>query len=149
MRDDMLWRARAQWRIMAGTTERVNEMHRWIPCFGLVCLGFAIGGAPALAQEEDNDYRALLRKTTTGSICIDYLNAENSGYSGDKMSESLAPDEETRGLSRAIRDECQKHPKESVSQAVSSVKDSYTGKLSQIMERMKHNDDALSKHGGS
>lgn len=112
----------------------------------LLALGlFVMGANPVRAQEEDSDYRELTRKVTTNANCLQYLNDEHDAYSGDKMAESLAPDEVTKGLSKAIRDECQKSPKESVDTAVSKVNRAYRGKLSDIMNRMK--DDTELQHG--
>lgn len=122
-------------------------MRKWIVYCGLV--GVISSVTPALAQEEDSDYNALSRKVTTNSTCIDYLNSEHGEYAGDKMSESLAPDEETIGLSRAIRDECQKYPKEPLEKAVSSVKNAYTHKLSDIMEKVKRGKNSLNGKSGS
>ncbi|PAL26296.1 hypothetical protein B9K05_06575 [Acetobacter syzygii] len=108
---------------------------------------------PALAQdnEEDGDYKALMQKTTNNAngICIDYLNSEHGDYSGDKMIESRPPDEITKGLSKAIRDECQKHPKERVDKAVSNVKTAYAHELAQIVKSMKIQEDPIHINGGS
>ena len=108
---------------------------------------------PVLAQdnEEDGDYKALMQKTTNNAngICIDYLNSEHEDYSGDKMIESRPPDEVTKGLSKAIRDECQKHPKERVGKAVTNVKTAYARELAQIVKKMKINDDPINTNGGS
>ncbi|MFT8999548.1 MAG: hypothetical protein ABF976_07305 [Acetobacter syzygii] len=108
---------------------------------------------PALAQdnEEDGDYKALMQKTTNNAngICIDYLNSEHGDYSGDKMIESRPPDEITKGLSKAIRDECQKHPKERVDKAVSNVKTAYAHELAQIVKSMKIQEDPIHTNGGS
>ena len=122
-------------------------------------LALVVGGVlaictvPVMAQdtEEDGDYKALMQKTTQNAngICIDYLNSEHGDYSGDKMMESRMPDEVTRGLSKAIRDECQKHPKERVSKAVNAVKTAYTHELEQIVRKMHLNDDPLHTNGGS
>ena len=113
----------------------------------------AMCSVPVMAQdtEEDGDYKALMQKTTQNAngICIDYLNSEHGDYSGDKMMESRMPDEVTRGLSKAIRDECQKHPKERVSKAVNAVKTAYTHELEQIVRKMHLNDDPLHTNGGS
>ncbi|WP_291363799.1 hypothetical protein [Acetobacter sp. UBA5411] len=107
-----------------------------------------MGSNIALAQEEDGDYGELIRKVTTKATCLDYLNEEHDTYSGDKMAESRAPDEVTKGLSKSIRDECQKAPKESLKNAVSKVKKTYTSKLSEIMERVQDDKNALHKEGG-
>ncbi|MFT8369199.1 MAG: hypothetical protein ABF646_10665 [Acetobacter papayae] len=108
---------------------------------------------PALAQdnEEDGDYTALTNKTTktANATCIDYLNSEHGGYSGDKMNESRQPDEITIGLSKAIRDECQKHPKEPVRKAVADVKDAYAAELADIQRRMKNQDSTLKNNSGT
>ncbi|WP_338332476.1 hypothetical protein [Acetobacter sp. LMG 32666] len=113
----------------------------------------AVCAAPVLAQdnEEDGDYKALMQKTTNNAngICIDYLNSEHEEYSGDKMIESRPPDEVTKGLSKAIRDECQKHPKERVGKAVTNVKTAYARELAQIVKKMKINDDPINTNGGS
>lgn len=118
-------------------------------------LASVFAACPALAHaqdnEEDGDYKALMQKTTNNAngICIDYLNSEHEEYSGDKMMESLPPDEVTKGLSKAIRDECQKHPKEPVSKAVTNVKSAYARELGQIVRKMKINDDPINTNGGS
>ena len=112
----------------------------------------AVCSVPAMAQdnEEDGDYKALMQKTTNNAngICIDYLNSEHEDYSGDKMSESRPPDEVTKGLSKAIRDEYQKHPKERVGKAVTNVKTAYAHELAQIIKKMKINDDPINTNGG-
>lgn len=119
----------------------------------VVCSALALCSVPALAQdnEEDGDYKALMQKTTENAtgICIDYLNSEHGDYSGDKMIESRPPDEVTKGLSKAIRDECQKHPKERVGKAVNNVKTAYARELAQIVKKMKLNDDPINTNGGS
>lgn len=107
-----------------------------------------MGSNIALAQEEDGDYGELIRKVTTKATCLDYLNEEHDTYSGDKMAESRAPDEVTKGLSKSIRDECEKAPKESLKNAVSKVKKTYTSKLSEIMERVQDDKNVLHKEGG-
>lgn len=107
-----------------------------------------VGPNLAQAQEEDSDYGELIRKTTTNSTCLDYLNEEHDNYSGDKMAESRATDEVTKGLSRAIRDECQKAPKENLKNAVSKVRKSYTEKLSEIMKKFQDNNRDLRRDGG-
>ncbi len=122
-------------------------------------MGLVVGSAlvlcsvPVVAQdsEEDGDYRALMQKTTENAngICIDYLNSEHGDYSGDKMAESRPTDEVTKGLSKAIRDECQKHPKERVGKAVTNVKTAYAHELAQIVRKMKINDDPIKTNGGS
>ncbi|GBQ45097.1 hypothetical protein [Acetobacter ghanensis] len=113
----------------------------------------AFSAVPAMAQEneEDGDYKALMEKTTNNAngICIDYLNSEHGDYSGDKMIESRPPDEVTKGLSKAIRDECQKHPKERVDKAVTNVRTAYARELAHIVKRMKINEDPLHENGGS
>lgn len=120
----------------------------------IVVMGslLSVCSVPVLAQdsEEDGDYKALMQKTTNNAngICIDYLNSEHGDYSGDKMIESRPPDEVTRGLSKAIRDECQKHPKERVDKAVSNVRSAYARELSQIVKRMKIIDDEPIKTQG-
>ncbi|WP_242010048.1 hypothetical protein [Acetobacter conturbans] len=109
---------------------------------------FIIGSSPALAQEEDSDYKDLMRKVTTNTTCMEYLNDEHDDYSGDKMAESLSPDEVTKGLSKAIRDECEKAPKESVSNAVSKVKMAYNGRLSEMMNKIKSENAPIHGKGG-
>ena len=118
-------------------------------------VGFflAIAAPPALAQdsEEDGDYTALTSKTTKNSdaTCIDYLNSEHGGYSGNKMEESRQLDQITIGLSKAIRDECQKHPKEPGRKAVADVKDAYAAELADIQRRMKMHDAIAKNSSGS
>ncbi|MCI1298499.1 hypothetical protein [Acetobacter sp.] len=107
-----------------------------------------LGSNMARAQEEDSDYGELIRKVTTKESCLDYLNEEHDNYSGNKMAESQAPDEVTKGLSRSIRDECQKSPKESLKNAVARVKKTYTSKLSEIMERAQDEKNTLHNKGG-
>ncbi|WP_242013045.1 hypothetical protein [Acetobacter sicerae] len=121
-------------------------MKRVIILFSIGALFFCSN--VAMAQEEDSDYGELIRKVTTKATCLDYLNEEHDNYSGNKMAESQAPDEVTKGLSKSIRDECQKSPKESLKNAVSKVKKTYTSKLSEIMERVQDDKDALHKGGG-
>ncbi|MFT8418005.1 MAG: hypothetical protein ABF636_04115 [Acetobacter sp.] len=127
-------------------------MRRQWPIFVVGCI-LALSASPVIAQdnEEDGDYKALSQKTINNAngICIDYLNSEHGDYSGDKMIESRPPDEVTKGLSKAIRDECQKHPKERLDKAVSNVRASYTRELSQIVKGMKIIDNPLNTHGGS
>ncbi|BCK75515.1 hypothetical protein EMQ_1121 [Acetobacter aceti NBRC 14818] len=125
---------------------RVSTMKRLIFLFSICSL--VVGSNIALAQEEDGDYGELIRKVTTKTTCLDYLNEEHDNYSGDKMAESRAPDEVTKGLSKSIRDECQKAPKESLKNAVSKVKKTYTSKLSEIMEKVQDDKNALHKEGG-
>ncbi|MBO1324653.1 hypothetical protein K2X14_05740 [Acetobacter sp. TBRC 12305] len=93
----------------------------------------------------------MMQKTTTHAhaSCIDYLNAEHGDYSGDKMRESLSPDEVTKGLSKAIRDECQKYPKEPVDRAVANVRQAYTSRLSEITNKIRNNTDTLKSNGGA
>ncbi|WP_230975540.1 hypothetical protein [Acetobacter garciniae] len=124
-------------------------MRKRMVILATVCL--AMGSHAALAQEEDDDYRALMQKTTTHAhaSCIDYLNAEHGDYSGDKMRESLSPDEVTKGLSKAIRDECQKYPKEPVDRAVANVRQAYTSRLSEITNKIRNNTDTLKSNGGA
>ncbi|NHN87934.1 hypothetical protein GOB81_04725 [Acetobacter sp. LMG 1627] len=90
----------------------------------------------------------MMRKVTTNTTCMEYLNDEHDDYSGDKMAESLSPDEVTKGLSKAIRDECEKAPKESVSNAVSKVKMAYNGRLSEMMNKIKSENAPIHGKGG-
>ncbi|MFT9159073.1 MAG: hypothetical protein ABF491_01775 [Acetobacter sp.] len=131
------------------TTGKANAMRKLMVI--LAAVSFGIGSHAAVAQEEDDDYRALMQKTTAHAhaSCIDYLNAEHGDYSGDKMRESLSPDEVTKGLSKAIRDECQKYPKEPVDRAVANVRQAYTNKLSEITNRIKNNTSILKNNGGA
>lgn len=136
----------------AGRTERADNMNAKRILLMAGCF-VAMAASPALAQdnEEDGDYTALTNKTTknSGATCIDYLNSEHGGYSGNKMQESRQPDQITIGLSKAIRDECQKHPKEPVRKAVADVKDAYAAELADIQRRMKNHDATLKNSSGS